>query len=132
MKNNKGFTLIELLAIVIILAIIAALAAPSMTKEIKRSEEENENILNQKIENAAHIYAAKYYADKIVREETINDVTLNHLIEDGLISFKNDICKDQLSGKIIINGSNYDYSEIKDNNCYICNKADNSKGNFCN
>ena len=38
--NSKGFTLIELLAIVVILAVIIALAAPSMTREIKRSEEE--------------------------------------------------------------------------------------------
>jgi len=131
MKNNKGFTLIELLAIVVILAVIAALAAPSMTREIKRSEDENENILNQKIENAAHIYAAKYYADKIVNDIGFK-ITLNDLVEDGLVNFKNDICKDQLDKEIIINGSNYIYSNIKDNNCYICNKADNSKGNICN
>ncbi len=118
MKNNKGFTLIELLAIVIILAIIMVIAAPSMTKEINRSEEENKNIINQKIENAAHIYAAKYYADKIVNNETIDDITLNDLVEDGLISFKNNICKDQLQETIIISSDGYDYSALEDDNCY--------------
>lgn len=119
MKNNKGFTLIELLAIVIILAIIAALAAPSMTREIKRSEEENENILNQKIENAAHIYVAKYYADKIVNNETIDNIKLKDLVEDGLINFKNGICDGQLESTITIsNGKNYDYSNLEDDNCY--------------
>lgn len=132
MKNNKGFTLIELLAIVIILAIIAALAAPSMTKEIKRSEEENENILNQKIENAAHIYAAKYYANDIVNGNDIT-FTLDAVAEDGLISFKKNVCKNQLQKTIEIkNGTDYYYTEIKADDCYICDKADNSKGNFCN
>ena len=36
MKNNKGFTLIELLAIVVILALIILIAAPNMTKQIKK------------------------------------------------------------------------------------------------
>ncbi len=119
MKNNKGFTLIELLAIVVILAVIIALAAPSMTREIKRSEEENENILNQKIENASHIYAAKYYANKIVAKDEDITFNLKALVEDGLISFKNDVCNNLLSKNIKIkNGTDYDYSGIYDEKCY--------------
>ena len=38
MKNNKGFTLVELLAIIVILALIILVAAPSMTKKIKKKE----------------------------------------------------------------------------------------------
>lgn len=124
MKNNKGFTLIELLAIVVILAVIIAIAAPNMTREIKRSEKENENILNQKIDNASHIYAAKYYADKIVSNETV-DFKLNDLVNDGLISFKDNVCKEKLSGKIIIeDGINYDYSGIYHKECYTAPNAE--------
>ncbi len=118
MRNDKGFTLIELLAIVVILAIIMVLAVPNITKEIDKIDKQNNKILNQKIENAAHIYAAKYYADKIVDKEKVN-FTLQDLVEDGLISFNNDICKFQLNKIItILDGKNYDYSELEDVNCY--------------
>lgn len=117
MKNNKGFTLIELLAIVIILAVIMVVAAPSMTKEIKKSEDVNKNILNQKIENAAHIYAAKYYANDIVTNTTV-EFTLSDLVEDGLISFKGDICSGKLNEQITVeDGNDYDYSNLIDDNC---------------
>ncbi len=118
MKNNKGFTLIELLAIVVILGIIIALAAPNMTREIKRSEEENRNILNQKIENAAHIYAAKYYSNKIVGGEPV-EFKLQDLVDDGLISFKDNTCSSKLFEKIFINkNKEYVYKNIENIDCY--------------
>lgn len=116
MKNNKGFTLIELLAIVVILGVIIAVAAPSITKEINRSEEENKNVLNQKIENAAHLYAAKYYANKIVNNQRFN-FTLNDLEQDGLLNL-NGKCSSKLSSNIVVTGSNYNYDNIKSSDCY--------------
>lgn len=116
MKNSNGFTLIELLAIIVILAIIMVLAAPNMTKQIKRSEEESQNILNQKIENASKLYAAKYYANKLVNYEDVT-FTLNDLQQDGLINLK-DNCKDVLTKKIIVSTGNYNYNAIEDDNCY--------------
>ena len=65
MKNNYGFTLIELLAIVVILGVIIAVAAPNMTKQINKKEETDQTILDEKISNAAHMYIAKYYSDKV-------------------------------------------------------------------
>ena len=59
MKNNYGFTLIELLAIVVILGVIIAVAAPNMTKQINKKEETDQTILDEKISNAAHMYNAK-------------------------------------------------------------------------
>ncbi len=117
-KNNKGFTLVELLAIVVILAIIAVIAAPSMTREIKKSEEENQNILNQKIDNAAHLYAAKYYANKLINGEGIS-FSLNDLESDGLINLK-DNCSNNLGDKIIINSEGFNYDAIKSDGdtCY--------------
>ena len=49
MKNNKGFTLVELLAIVVILALIILVAAPSMTNQIKKKENTDQTILDEKI-----------------------------------------------------------------------------------
>ncbi len=117
MKNNKGFTLIELLAIVIILAVIIIVSAPSISKEINKSEEENKNILNQKIENAAHLYAAKYYADKIVNCTESFGFTLNDLEIDGLLDLKNK-CEGQKNFEITYDCSNYNYNKIKDGDCY--------------
>lgn len=120
-KNNKGFTLIELLAIVIILAIIMIIAAPNMTKEIKRSEQENQNILNEKINNAAHIYAAKYYSDKLISGESI-EFSLNDLLDDGLINFGDNICVDEkneiINGAIKVENGRYNYDNIVSSNCY--------------
>lgn len=90
-NNNKGFTLVELLAIIVILAIIMVLAAPSMTKQIKQKEDTDQTILDKKIDNAAHLYAAKYYSDKIVNCTSGScgiSFTLNNLEQDGLINLK--------------------------------------------
>lgn len=126
MKDNKGFTLVELLAVIVILAIIMIIAAPSMTKEIARNEAENKNILNQKIENAAHIYAAKYYVNELIElPNSTNDntitFTLNDLQRDGLINLK-DNCFDYLDEEITIKYENskinYNYDNIESNTCY--------------
>ncbi len=116
-KNNRGFTLVELLAIVILLAVIAIIAAPNIANEIQRNEEENQNVLNEKIENAAHLYAAKYYANDLVDGESI-EFTLEDLQNDGLINL-NGNCSGVLENKITISpGNGYDYSKIVNNDCY--------------
>lgn len=119
-KNSKGFTLVELLAIVVILALIAVIAAPNMTRQIRENEENTQNILNQKIENAAHLYAAKYYANQLVNGQRI-EFTLSDLQSDGLINLKGK-CSSQINNKkpITIDSGRYDYSEIDDDGatCY--------------
>lgn len=118
MKDNKGFTLVELLAIVVILALIMIIAAPNLTKEIKRSEEENKNILNQKIDNAAHLYVAKYYVSDLVSENYENiRFTLSDLEQDGLIDLK-DKCSSKLKSDITVNSSGYNYNNVKGEDCY--------------
>lgn len=100
MKNNKGFTLVELLAIIVILALIILVAAPSMTKQIKKKEDTEQIVLNEKIYNASRMYAAKYYASEIVNNGYFY-FTLNNLEEDGLLDLK---------GKCIDTGTNKLYS----------------------
>lgn len=114
--NKKGFTLVELLAIVVILAVIMVVAAPNMTKQIKKSEEESQNILNQKIENASKLYAAKYYASKLVNGNKVT-FTLNDLEQDGLINLK-DKCDGKTNQNITISDGEYDYSNIAADDCY--------------
>ena len=121
MKNNYGFTLIELLAIVVILGVIIAVAAPNMTKQINKKEETDQTILDEKISNAAHMYIAKYYSDKVVdgtcNINNINNInpcsfTLNDLEQDGLINLKGKNCTKVMDKDMFYLSSND--SNIKD------------------
>ena len=118
MKNNYGFTLIELLAIVVILGVIIAVAAPNMTKQINKKEKTDQTILDEKISNAAHMYIAKYYSDKVVDgtcDSNTCSFTLNDLEQDGLINLKGKNCTGDVMGKTIFyssNGNSYNFDAI--------------------
>ena len=133
MKDNYGFTLIELLAIVVILGVIIAVAAPNMTKQINKKEKTDQTILDEKISNAAHMYIAKYYSDKVVDDacniNNINNInpcsfTLNDLEQDGLINLK-DKCTyvddtgvhHVIDGKIYLLGNSYHFENIQAPDC---------------
>lgn len=122
MKNNYGFTLIELLAIVVILGVIIAVAAPNMTKQINKKEETDQTILDEKISNAAHMYIAKYYSDKVVDgtcDSSTCSFTLNDLEQDGLINLKGKNCTNVM-GKTIFyssNGNSYNFKAIQASDC---------------
>ena len=122
MKNNKGFTLVELLAIVVILALIILIAAPSMTNQIKKKENTDQTILDEKIYNASRMFAAKYYAADIVNGNPFS-FTLQDLEDDGLLDLKGK-CSNKMSEKInyivsekINNGKRYNFYYIKDVDC---------------
>lgn len=122
MKDNYGFTLIELLAIVVILGVIIAVAAPNMTKQINKKEETDQTILDEKISNAAHMYIAKYYSDKVVAgtcDSSTCRFTLNDLEQDGLINLKGKNCT-KVMGKTIFyssNGNSYNFKAIQASDC---------------
>lgn len=122
MKNNYGFTLIELLAIVVILGVIIAVAAPNMTKQINKKEETDQTILDEKISNAAHMYIAKYYSDKVVDgicDSSTCSFTLNDLEQDGLINLKGKKCTNVMDKNMFYLSSNnsYDFGSIKSSDC---------------
>lgn len=122
MKNNYGFTLIELLAIVVILGVIIAIAAPNMTKQINKKEETDQTILDEKISNAAHMYIAKYYSDKVVGgtcNRSTCRFTLNDLEQDGLINLKGKNCTGVMKENMFYLSSNnsYDFGSIKSSDC---------------
>lgn len=122
--NKKGFTLTELLAIIVLIALIIGIAAPSITEQVKTEEEERQNILNKKIENASKLYAAKYYADKLVELPSCTgsdcDISFDFsdLEKDGLIDFDDECNQDNETIKVT-----YDNNKIKYNiprgECYI-------------
>ena len=58
MKNKKGFTLIELLAVIVILAILLAIAIPSVTKYISDSRRDS------------FVTTAKEFADTVTKNAT--------------------------------------------------------------
>lgn len=126
--NNKGFTLTELLAIVVIIVLISIVAVPSMTKQIKKEEEQMQSILNNKIENAAKLYAVKYHSSKLIKGQEIR-FSLDDLEKDGLINLQNK-CDGMKSEEIIISqvSSNiqYNYINIKDTRCYYIEGGDDS------
>lgn len=119
--NNKGFTLIELLAIVVLLSIIAALAVPNITKEINSSDKHKEKVLNEEIEYASKLYVAKYYASTLFTNPNDIKFTLNDLEKDGLIRLNDGVCDGKKNEDIEITSSiEYDFSSIKDANCFVC------------
>ena len=131
MKNNeKGFTLVELIAVVTIMAIIAALAIPNITREISASDERQQNVLDMKIENAAKLYVAKKkpcvltgkkIADTnnyhIACEVTENfSFTLRELINEGLLELNKSQCMEVRNQTITVSNSSgtiiYNYANI--------------------
>ncbi len=59
MKKNKGFTLVELLAVIVVLAIILAIAIPSVLGLISKSKKDNYTTQVGLIKNAAKLYVAE-------------------------------------------------------------------------
>ena len=118
--NNKGFTLTELLAIVVIIVLISIVAVPSMTKQIKKEEEQMQSILNNKIENAAKLYAVKYHSSDLIKGNPIS-ISLDDLEKDGLINLQNKCsgARETYKIKIDIDGIGYDYIPLTNlSNCY--------------
>lgn len=94
--NRKGFTLIELLAVIILIAIIGIMVAPTLLTTVNSSKEKSYNILIENIVTAAKTYYeeceygdlsdSKYgdYACKITNN-TIT-TTLGTLVNTGFLS----------------------------------------------
>ena len=82
--NKKGFTLVELLAVIVILALIAIIAFPNVTKLIKGAKKDTNTVQFSVIEESLKNYIAEHAA-------TLNDgdhVCISDLKADGLIENK--------------------------------------------
>ncbi len=101
MKDEEGLTLVELLAVVVIMAIIAGIAAVSISKVIQRSREDAQ------VSNVQQMFASANLYD-IQEEEGLKDTTtLSKLKTEGTIKSINFVqgadqeAKNATAGKII-------------------------------
>ena len=93
MKKNKGFTLIELLAVIIILAVIALIATPTILNVI-------DNARRKAFEETARGYynATRYLYNELYLKNERQD--LNFTFEDGQQVSSNSNYKLEVSGEI--------------------------------
>jgi type IV pilus assembly protein PilA len=82
--NKKGFTLIELLAVIVILALIAIIAFPNVTKIIKGAKEDTNKVQFSIIEDALKDYITLHAATL----SNGDNVCISHLKADGLLENK--------------------------------------------
>lgn len=117
--NKKGFTLMELLAVIVILAIIFAVAIPSISSSVERSKTKQLNAKIEVIKAAGEVY---------ISDNNVNDVSLvtlycnNILTKDELKDPFND--KNSLCGYVYLEDNEYkwnDTSSIKENCVFINN-----------
>ena len=79
--NKKGFTLVELLAVIVILALIALIAYPNVTKIISGAKENTNKIQMSALNQAMDTYIARHAAE--LGDSEI--VCLSDLKKDGLL-----------------------------------------------
>jgi type IV pilus assembly protein PilA len=84
-KNQKGMTLIELLAVVVILAIIAAVAVPSVGKIIDNSKDDSNRSNALLIINAAKLAIADDENSTVSTKIQGSGATLQDLVDAGYL-----------------------------------------------
>jgi len=100
--NKKGFTLIELLAIILIIAIVAVLVAPSVINSFNTSKDKSYDILIQNIKVAGENYyqeceygdlsdANKYGNLACSISNNTTTVTLENLAKLGILKANNNV-----------------------------------------
>ena len=82
--NKKGFTLIELLAVIVILALIAIITFPVVTKFINGAKNDSNKIQFSSVEKALKIYIASHGAQLSAGDT----VCISDLKNDGLLENK--------------------------------------------
>lgn len=82
--NKKGFTLMELLAVIVILALLALVAYPNVTKLINDAKKNTDEIQFSALEKVVKTYVAKHSAT-LGDNETI---CITDLKKDGLLEDK--------------------------------------------
>lgn len=99
--NRKGFTLIELLAVIVILAIIMVIGAPSLMKTFKATKRKNEQIFVDRLSESIDAYV-ELNNDSIAfakqsGTKTKSDISGNYTVSiyKGQITFQ-DIIDDKL------------------------------------
>ena len=114
--NKKGFTLVELLAVIVILALIAIIAFPNVTKLIKGAKEDTNTVQFKVIEDTLKNYIAEHAAEL----QDVDEVCISDLKADGLLENKkivNPDTKEEYKGCFALtwddanNQYSYEYTE---------------------
>ncbi|MCI8544969.1 MAG: type II secretion system protein [Bacilli bacterium] len=117
--KQRGFTLAELLGVITILAVVALLAIPMVSRNIARGKQNLYKIQMENIKKAAGDWMAKHALE--IPEESINtSITLGCLKAEGIleVSIENPITGAQFPNDMIVkikSGSNqYIYEVVED------------------
>lgn len=117
--EKKGFTLTEVLGVLTVLALLALLITPVVSKTIKNNKQKLYNDQIKIIERAARDYAIKN-TDVLPEEGTINYITLGEIKRSGVLQeeVRNPITKelfqDDLQIKITLENNQYVYQVMLD------------------
>ena len=110
--NRKGFTLMELLAVIVIMAIIFAVAVPSISSSIERSKTKQLNAKIEVIEAAGEIYISNHKGETEVSIATLycDKLLTNDEIRDPF-NDKNSLC-----GYVYLDGNEYKWTDTSNYN----------------
>lgn len=110
-KNKKGFTLVEIIVVLVILALLSAVAIPSMTGFVNDAHEKGAYTDLREIAVAAQCSYNEVYASNNVGKNTqiiyVKDISsaqeIDHIFEDKLFKYlKNDINTDDIRSVSVI------------------------------
>ena len=125
LRDNRGFTIIELVAVIAILLIIMAIAMPSITALLGRTEEKISKEKEKAFISAAREYVSNNYNSLSLDSNNKCYIPLSYLNSKGYLS--NNSYKDTdgnaYTGNITYkynNGVNdeYKYEKTSDQRCY--------------
>ncbi len=118
MKKN-GFTLTEVLGVLVLLALLALLITPIISKAIKNNRQKLYDIQIKKIEQAAKDYSIKHI-DVLPEEGNITYITLGEIKRSGVLQeeVRNPITKelfsDDLQIAITLENNQYVYRVVRE------------------
>ena len=116
MSDRKGFTLVELIVVLVILSVLAAMLAPTMTGYIDKAKEKNvEAKLHQTVVAAQALVDEAYALGKDFEEITLEEISELAELKDGEDSLNNVIVQ-IATGKVVyveltVNGVDGYYTE---------------------